>query len=285
MESRLGEALAGHLSDQELPDGSSLSTVSDEGLMAAAAVLGWHPRQVACRCLSKGIWPQRFGANRGALTTQDQISLLESRALLVGAGGLGGVAALALARLGVGRLTVCDGDQFEESNLNRQWLANLARLGQNKARCAAAEVALINPLVVVSAREEWISPENLADILAGAQVVIDCLDNMEARYWLQEAAAKAGLPFVHGALAGHEGMVMTVAPGEPGLKGLYGPRPVPKKDSAEVLMGTPTLTPLAIATLQANEAVQLLLGRRGLGPGQVLHLDLALPSLEILRLA
>jgi len=153
-----------------------------------------------------------------------------------------------------------------------------------QAEVAAQEVAAVSPLVEVEVIPLRAGPDNLPKILAGAQVAVDCLDNLPSRYALEAAAREMNIPYVHGAVAGLEGFVMTVLPGEPGLAGLHGPAPAAKQDSAEVVTGIPALTPAATANLQVNEVVKLILGRRGLGPGTLLHLDLSVPSLELLHL-
>ncbi len=120
--------------------------------------------------------------------------------------------------------------------------------------------------------------------MAGAALAVDCLDNLESRFALEAAAGAAGLPYVHGALAGLEGFVMTVFPGEPGLRGLYGCPPAAGLGAARV-MGVPTPTPALVAGFQVLEVAGVLTGRRRLKAGEVLHLDFARPEMEILRLA
>jgi len=284
MQKDLREALAPYLKENPVPGQKPFYSVSQAGIADRALSTGQGGLTVMQECLAQDIWPERFRPNRGVFAAADQAKLLACRAAVIGAGGLGGLVILLLARFGLGGLTVCDGDVFEESNLNRQFLSSQDRLGRNKASCAAEEVARVNPYTRVEVFDFFAGPDNFAAILKGAQVALDCLDNMTARYALEEAAAASGIPYVHGAVAGLEGFVMTVAPGEPGLRGLYGPRPAEKKESAEAVLGVPTLIPAAVATLQANEAVKLLLGRRGLGRGRLLHLDLAGPGLEILSL-
>ena len=90
---------------------------------------------------------ERYRAQRGSLTSMEQAALLKSTVTVIGAGGLGGAVCLLLARTGVGCIIVCDGDSFDESNLNRQMLANMTRIGTNKALAARDEIALINPAV------------------------------------------------------------------------------------------------------------------------------------------
>jgi molybdopterin-synthase adenylyltransferase len=282
---RLKESLADYLIEHQMPGHESFLSVSGEGLDDLARRQGISPRQAMLACLDQGIWPERFRANHRTIGVKDQMRLLDSKVAVIGCGGLGGTVVLLLARLGVGALVVCDGDRFEESNLNRQMLATPQNLGQLKAEVAAAAALALNPAMEVEAYPVWATHANLPGIMDGCQAVVDCLDNMTSRYLLEEQAGQAGLPMVHGALAGLEGLVMTVRPGDPGLKALHGPEPAAKADSAEVVLGVPTPTPSMIATLEVNEVTKLLLGRPGLGPGQFLHVDLALPSIEVMSLS
>ncbi|MBU4563725.1 MAG: HesA/MoeB/ThiF family protein [Proteobacteria bacterium] len=280
----LRRILAPYLQENSLPEGEAFYAVSLAGLEALAAERGGGLKQAMLECLEQGIWPERFRANRGELSAQDQARLLNSSVAVMGCGGLGGLACLLLARLGVGELLLVDGDSFEESNLNRQMLATPETLGRPKAQVAAQAAASLNPACEARGEVAWIGPENLPALVAGRQVVVDCLDNLTARYHLEDACRAAGVPLVHGALAGMEGMVMVIPPQGPGLRELHGPTPPPKEHGAEVLLGTPTPTPAAVASLQVSEAMKLLLGRKGLGPGKLLHLDLGAPALEILTL-
>lgn len=285
MNDPLLELLGPWLKQRHAPPAEAMQVVEDQPLIRAADRLNLTPAQAAARCLEAGIWPLRYAPNQGTFSAADQARLATASVAIIGAGGLGGMVILQLARLGVGRLKVCDGDVFETSNLNRQFLATMERLGQNKARAAVDEAARVNPLVTVEALPMWADAGNLGQILSGAQVAVDCLDNLPTRYQLEEAAARLGLSYVHGAIAGLEGFVMTVRPGDPGLAGLYGPAPAAKQDSAEAILGVPTMTPAAVATLQVNEVVKLILGWDTLASGEVLHLDLGLPEIESLFLA
>ncbi len=281
----LRQRLSGHLRENPQPNGETFYSVGLAGLQWLADDQGLGLKQAMTACLEQGIWPERLRANRGTLDRHDQIRLLNSRAVVVGCGGLGGLAVLLLARLGVGALVLVDGDVFEESNLNRQLLATPATLGQAKAEVAAQAAAQLNPACQAVGVQEWINPANLPELLQGAGVAVDCLDNMPARYDLAAACQEAGVTMVHGALAGMEGMVMVIPPQGPGLRHLHGPVPPAKDEGAETVLGTPTPTPAAVASLQVNEAMKLLLGRAGLAPGQLLHLDLSAPSIDILSLA
>ena len=244
------------------PGQEPFHSVSEKTLVRVAGETAQSPREVMIACLRAGIWPERFRAQRGSFSAEDQARLLSSTAAVIGAGGLGGGVALLLARIGVGHLIICDGDSFEESNLNRQLLSRLDRLGKNKALCAAEEIAAVSPVVQVTVYPVFAREENLPEILDQARVVVDCLDNLAARYLLQQVAGRMNIPFIHGALAGGEGRVLTVFPNDRGLTELYGPRPPSKDESAESIMGTPTVTPTVVAGFQAVEAVNILLGKK-----------------------
>jgi molybdopterin/thiamine biosynthesis adenylyltransferase len=284
MVDQLLEALQPFRGEHQVPGRAPLTVVSDQGLIEAAKSLGMTPRQAMAACLKQDIWPERLAVNRGTFSAEDQARLADSTVAVIGAGGLGGMVVLQLTRLGLGRIKVCDGDVFEPTNLNRQFLCRRDTLGRPKAEVAAEEAAAVSPVVEVEVFSFRAGPDNLGKILAGARVAMDCLDNLPSRYALEDAAREMNLPYVHGAVAGLEGFVMTVLPGEPGLRGLHGPEPPAKEDSAETVVGIPALTPAAVAVLQAAEVIKLLLGRRGLGRGALLHLDLSVPSLELLHL-
>ncbi|KIX15360.1 HesA/MoeB/ThiF family protein [Dethiosulfatarculus sandiegensis] len=267
------------------PGKNEFFSVNKNGLRELSKARKISLRQAMILCLENGIWPERFRSNRGSLTAAEQAKIVASSVAVLGAGGLGGYVVTLLARLGVGKLAICDGDVFEESNLNRQLLCNLETLGREKALCAAEVAVRINPAVQCTVFADWATSRNLPQILEGADVAMDCLDNLKARYELEAAAKALLIPYVHGALAGWEGFVMTVFPGDPGLAGLYGPDPVEKRDSAESVLGVPTPTPTWVATLQVAELTKVLLGRQSRDNHRLLHLDLTVPTVETLELA
>jgi molybdopterin/thiamine biosynthesis adenylyltransferase len=136
-----------------------------------------------------------------------QERLLAAHALVVGAGGLGSAALLYLAASGMGRITVCDGDRVELTNLQRQVIHRLDSLGTPKAASASATLAAINPDVRVEALEERASPERLAALVRGADVVLDCSDNFATRHALNRACVAARKPLVSGAGIRFDGQV------------------------------------------------------------------------------
>jgi len=214
---------------------------------------------------------ERYLRNQDALSEADQATLAIDRVLVVGCGGLGGTVVECLARIGVGHLRVVDGDLFEASNLNRQILCSTMNLNRPKTLAAKQRVMAVNPLVEVDAVQANLTVENATSLLADCDVAVDCLDNIPARLVLQEAAKNAGLPLVHGAVAGWCGQVCVVQPGEDLLSILYGD--AREEQGEEVSAGTLSFTAAAVGALQAAEVVKLLLGKPGLR-GELLVLDL-----------
>jgi len=214
---------------------------------------------------------ERYLRNHDAISEADQAALGISRVLVVGCGGLGGMVIECLARIGVGHLRLVDGDVFEASNLNRQILCSTMNLNRHKTLAAKQRVMAVNPLVEVDAVQADLTAENAKELLANCAVAVDCLDNIPSRLVLQDAAKNAGLPLVHGAVAGWCGQVCVVQPGEDLLRILYGD--ANEGQGEEVGAGTLSFTAAAVGALQAGEVVKLLLGRQGLR-GELLVLDL-----------
>lgn len=136
-----------------------------------------------------------------------QERLLAAHALVVGAGGLGSAALLYLASSGIGRITVCDGDRVELTNLQRQVVHRQDSIGKPKASSAAATLASINPGIHVEALEERAGPERLASLARAADVVLDCSDNFSTRHALNRACVAARKPLVSGAGIRFDGQI------------------------------------------------------------------------------
>jgi molybdopterin/thiamine biosynthesis adenylyltransferase len=228
--------------------------------------------QVEEETLSLGLLPARYQRNRTTLSTEEQLTLFRSRVAVVGCGGLGGYVIEQLARLGVGHLVLIDPDVFEEHNLNRQLLALPANLGQAKVEVAQKRVAAINPAVAVNARQEALGTDNGAELLAGAQVVVDALDSIQVRLELAAVCDDLGLPLVHGAIGGWYGQVTTQFPGDRTLQTLYQNWQAGK--GVEQQLGNPAFTPAVIASLEVAEACKVLLGHAELLRHRLLAVDL-----------
>jgi molybdopterin-synthase adenylyltransferase len=134
-----------------------------------------------------------------------QQKLKGARVFVAGAGGLGSPASIYLAVAGVGEIIICDFDCPELSNLNRQILHDDSRLGVNKAESAKQTLAALNPAIRVQARGVAITAENVDELVADADIIVDALDNFPIRFVLNECARRKGIPLVHGSLWGMEG--------------------------------------------------------------------------------
>jgi len=192
---------------------------------------------------------------------QGQIKLLDSRVLLIGAGGLGSPAAYYLAAAGVGTIGIIDADVVDDSNLQRQILHNTKRIGQYKADSARETIEALNPDVKVITHIERLDESNVARIIADYDVILDGTDNFPTRYLLNDAALIANKPVVHGSVFRFEGQLTVFKPYEgPCYRCLY-PEPPPAAlapSCAEA--GVLGVLPGVIGLLQATETIKLLLG-------------------------
>ncbi len=242
------------------PTGQEILLLSLADLRRIASAHSLSPREAELIALDNRILPLRYQRNLGTVGWEGQSKLLRATVAIVGAGGLGGWVVEGLARMGVGKLVVIDVDVVEENNLNRQLLATEETLGQSKADLAVARAAQVNAATEVVAHHVWADASNFADLLASAQVAVDALDTLPARLELQDAAARLGIPLVHGAIAGYVGQVMTIYPQDAGLHALYGRGDVPMR-GIETQWGNPAATPMMVAAWQIHEVVKLITGR------------------------
>jgi len=250
---------------------------------ALARELNLAPREVELAALDLRILPARYQRNLGTVGWEGQRKLLTATVVVVGAGGLGGYVVEGLARMGVGHLIVVDGDVFEEHNLNRQLLSAENLLGYGKAEAAAARVRQVNGAVAVTVVAEMLSEANAARLLAGANLAVDALDTLPARFLLAQACRQAKIPLVHGAIAGFISQIMTIFPEDEGLALIYGRGQLPEK-GIEVIYGNPAGTPMLCAACQVQEAVKVLLGIGEPLRNRLLTVDSEYGSAEVIDL-
>lgn len=275
------KSLRPFLVEESGPGPDHFLSIDSNGVKSAADSLNLNPSQAMSYLLKQGIWPRRFSRNRGVLKAEEQAKLLESKAAVIGCGGLGGYVATLLARVGLGAMVLCDRDSFEESNLNRQLFSRENNLGRNKAEAAAEEILSMASHVQVKVWAEEATADNVATIINDSNIVMDCLDSITVRLMLEKASHEAGLPFVHGTIAGEEGFAMITRPSEKGLSDLYDDKPPAEAGNAEKTLGVPTITPAALACLQTHLAALELLGKEPKLKA-LYHLDLSVPGLESL---
>ena len=193
---------------------------------------------------------------------EGQLKLLDSRVLLLGAGGLGSPSALYLAAAGVGRLGIVDDDKVDASNLQRQVLHSTGRLGEWKAESARRTLEELNPDVEVVPYRERLTSENVERILAdGWDVIVDGADNFPTRYLINDAAVWHDIPLVHGSIYRFEGQATVFKPGAgPCYRCLFPLPPPPELAPSCAEGGVLGVLPGIIGSLQASEALKLCLG-------------------------
>jgi len=226
---------------------------------------------------SGAVFAGRYDRNRGVISEEEQERLKGKSVCVIGCGGLGGGSIENLTRLGVGLLAVVDGDVFEESNLNRQVLSHEGNLGKSKAAEGAKRMAQINSEVDVTPITINIDADNCRGVIAGHDVVVDALDNVQARLILEDACEAEGIPLVHGAIAGWTGQVAVVMPGSRLMHQIYGASEYESEST-----GNPSFTPAIVAGVQAAEVLKLLLGREGCLKNRLLLMDLLEHDYEII---
>ncbi len=204
-----------------------------------------------------------------------QERLLGSRALVVGAGGLGSCALLYLASSGVGRITVADGDTVDLTNLQRQVVHRVDAVGTNKAVSAAATLATLNPEVSVRPVPERLSVERLRELAGDSDVVLDCSDNFATRHAISEACVRARVPLVSGAGIRFDGQVAVFDHRRPGGACYHCLFPADAQGEEERCATMGVFAPLVgvIGTMQAMEAIKLLAGIGETLAGRLLLFD------------
>ena len=205
---------------------------------------------------------------------EGQLRLLDSRILLIGAGGLGSPASLYLAAAGVGRLGIVDADVVDETNLQRQIVHTTERIGERKVESARIAINALNPDVKVIEHEEMLVASNVERIIAGYDVILDGTDTFETRYILNDAAVAAGIPVVHASVFRFEGQLTTFIPYEgPCYRCLYPTPPPPELAPGCSVAGVLGVVPGILGLLQANEALKVLLGIGQTLAGRLLLFD------------
>ena len=203
-----------------------------------------------------------------------QVKLLDSKVLMLGAGGLGSPSALYLAAAGVGTIGIVDMDEVDASNLQRQILHNLDRVGDRKVDSAKKTLTLLNPDVNVVTYDTRLDASNIMEIIAGYDVIVDGADNFPSRYLLNDASVKLGIPVVHGSIFRFEGMVSVFDP-------MHGPTyrdMVPEPPPAELApscaeAGVLGVLPGIVGSIQALEVIKVLLGLGEPLIGRILSVD------------
>ena len=209
-----------------------------------------------------------------AFSTPADWSNLDAKVLLIGAGGLGSPTALYLAASGVGTIGLVDDDVVEESNLQRQVLHGVDRLGMRKVDSAELTIRGLNPDTNVVKHAERLGPDNVERLIAGYDVIVDGTDNFDTRYVLNDAAVKLRKPVVHGSIYRWDGQVTTFVPFEgPCYRCMYPTQPPAELAPACSVAGVLGVLPGIVGLMQANEVFKLLLGVGETLAGRLLMFD------------
>ena len=189
-----------------------------------------------------------------------QEKLRSAKVLVVGAGGLGSSALMALAGAGVGTIGICEHDRLEISNLHRQPIYEFAAIGRSKAVLAAQRIQTLNPFIKVVKHVERISEQNSQELISKYDIVLDCTDNFETKFLLNDMCRQLGKTLIQASIYQHEGQLMIVKPTGPCLRCLWPQVPDHNglQDCEEAgVLGT---VPAIFGTLQASEAIKQIVG-------------------------
>ncbi|MCY4258329.1 MAG: molybdopterin-synthase adenylyltransferase MoeB [bacterium] len=205
---------------------------------------------------------------------QGQLKLLDAKVLCLGAGGLGSPAALYMAAAGVGTIGIVDMDVVDESNLQRQILHNVDRVGHRKVDSAKKTLNDLNPDVNVVTYDVRLGADNILDIISEYHVIVDGADNFPVRYMLNDASVKLGIPVVHGSIFRFEGQVTVFDPRNgPTYRDMI-PEPPPADMAPSCAeAGVLGVLPGIVGSIQALEAIKLILGHGDTLVGRLLAFD------------
>ena len=228
-------------------------------------IVGWMEAELPVVAEHSLSTDQRMRYSRHTLLpevgVEGQVKLLESKVLLLGAGGLGAPAALYLAAAGVGTLGIVDDDVVDESNLQRQVIHNTQRVGEPKTASARATIEALNPDVEVVEHKTRLDASNILELIEPYDIVVDGADNFPTRYLLNDASVRLRKPVVSASILGFEGQISTFIPFEgPCYRCLYPTPPPPELAPSCGANGVLGVMAGVMGLLQANEVIKLAAG-------------------------
>lgn len=213
--------------------------------------------------------------NTGVINKEALQRIKSLRVLVVGVGGLGGHLANHLARLGVKSLHLIDFDVFQPSNINRQLFSSSSNLGKSKVQVVGDAVRSIREDVKVIVHESRIESID-KQIWKEVDIVMDAVDTIKVKQYLEEKATEYNLPLIHGAVAGYYGQVGIIMPGSNVLKRLYDDQ----SKGLEAELGCPTFIPSIVAGMMISELVKLLQGDKNALINRIMMIDVANPDYQ-----
>jgi molybdopterin/thiamine biosynthesis adenylyltransferase len=244
-----------------LQDKGEAGILSFERQEAMQILFNLDARMAEGRILDAGLMPERYARN--PWNAADQKRLHGSTLAVVGCGALGSALVEQFLRLGAGTLKVMDPDVFSPSNLNRQIFLTREDLGRPKVAVAAQRAQAVNPALRFVPFQAFFGKDSAETFLEDADLVLDALDNIPDRLFLEKICGEKDLPLIHGAVSGWAGQVGVVLPGSGLLDGIY----KSSGGGGGGAAGNPVFGVFATAALQAALACRTLLGKEG-GSGE-----------------
>jgi len=269
---------------KKYPDDTYYTSISLEDIPSLAKSFKVDSRKIEIMALEEGIVPERYARNMKTFSPEDQANLLKSQVSIVGLGGLGGTVSEILARMGIGTLNLIDGDRFEASNLNRQFLSTYEMMGKFKTEAAVKRIKEINASIAVRRHDEYLDDKNSDALIRRSDVIVDCLDNIQTRFVLESAAKKVGSPLVSAAVAGVYGHVISIFPEDKGLKLIYGDSDILPQKGVETSLGCLPHAVTLLAALETSEVVKILLKKGSVLRNKLGIIDLMDNIFEVLDL-
>lgn len=202
-----------------------------------------------------------------------QEKLAAANVLVVGAGGLGSVCLYYLAAAGVGRLGIADYDYVSLSNLNRQILYTTGDLGHPKAATAASRLQKLNPEIRIDLHNLQINAANIEAVFSPYDVIVDAVDNLPARYLINDTCCALNKPLIEAAVSGFTGLLMSIIPGQTPCYRCLFPAPLPDEYASQIGSGIMGMTAGIIGSMQSMEAVKVILGIGSTVSGRFISLD------------
>jgi molybdopterin-synthase adenylyltransferase len=198
-----------------------------------------------------------------------QKKIKAARIFVAGAGGLGSISSYYLAAAGVGELIIVDRDSVEMTNLNRQIIHSTPDIGTPKVLSAKKKLEALNPHCAIRPIQTEMNKENIVELVGGCSIIIDATDNIETRKVLNYASLQKGLPFIYGGVNKFDGMITTFIPGKtPCFECLF-----PSIESPKSTIGVIGPLPGVVGSLQAMEAIKIVLEMEGLLAGRLLFIS------------
>ncbi len=221
---------------------------------------------------------KRYSRQIDAVGAEGQERLKNARVLIAGGGGLGTIVATYLTAAGIGTLRIVDCDTIEISNLNRQILHWDKDIGRKKTDSIAEKLHAMNPLTAVENIHQLIDENSINDLVAGADIIVDAMDNFKTRYVLNQAALSFAIPFVHGAISGFYGQVTTIIPGRTACLSCIFPQGPPR-----TIFPAVGATCGVIGSIQATEVIKHIAQKGDLLAGRLLFWDGLACEMNIIR--